>query len=241
MKNLKVLVIEDMAAIRQFMKFCLDKSFTNVSIVEAETGREARAKLEQEQYDLVLCDWGLPDISGEEILQWMKDSPSLRETPFIMVTSKSDRESVIKAVSSGVSSYVVKPFTADSLAQKISAVVDTFDRREHERIEADGTITLHNDKLAARGNIIEISMGGVFGMFSRQGPLPGILDRALIDVSAAGAPEVKGIEGFVIRIQAAEASPDTEEIRIAFRFLELSPEKRGELESVLTIMQSQGK
>ncbi len=135
MKKLNVLIVDDVASMRKFVKYGLEKSFPDISVAEAANGKEAQAKLEKEEYDLVLCDWEMPYVNGEELLTWVRKHPILSKTPFIMVTSRSDKPSVLKAMHGGVDSYMIKPFTADGLAQKVMLLVDKADRKNRSALK----------------------------------------------------------------------------------------------------------
>ncbi|MBF0558103.1 MAG: response regulator [Nitrospirae bacterium] len=234
MKTLKALIVDDVASMRKFLKYGLEKSFPHMSVEEAMNGKEAQTKLEKNEYDLVLCDWEMPLLNGEELLTWLRNHPTLRKTPFIMVTSRSDKPSVLKALQGGVDSYVVKPFTADSLAQKVMNIVDRADRRELERFDVQGSATLHFGDQVARGFLIDVSLGGIFSSFGRENKLPTIFDKVNVDIKFEKSQKVDGIEGFIIRIQAAEAFIDAESVKIAVKFLELPENRRNELDKILS-------
>ena len=233
MKKLKVLIVEDVASMRKFVRFGLEKSFPDLLVEEAATGKEAQAKLEQAEYDLILCDWELPDINGDEILIWVRNHPVLNSLPFIMVTSRNDKDSVTKAINMGVNSYIVKPFTAENLAQRIVAVIDKFDRRMFERVEADGAVEMRFSDVSIKGKLIDLSMGGLFCIFGRKNTLPGIFDTISADIQPCDDLKINGLKGFVIRIQAAEAFIDAEDVKIAVKFLDLEPEKNAELSKAI--------
>lgn len=236
MKNLRVLIAEDSASMRKFVKYGLEKSFQGITVDEAANGKEAQTKLDQTDYDLVLCDWEMPGLTGDEILHWVRAHPTLNSVPFIMVTSRSDKDSVLKAIQGGVNSYVVKPFSAEGLAQKITAVIDHFDRREFQRFEANGSVLFHFGGKVAGGKIVDISMGGIFGIFSRKNPLPQIFERVMADIELENLKKVSSIEGFVIRLQAAESFIDAENIKIAVKFVELPDDKKEELQQIMNAL-----
>jgi CheY-like chemotaxis protein len=239
MPKLKILIVDDVASMRKFAKFSLEKSFPNIAVDEAANGKEAQARMEQVEYDLVLCDWEMPDITGDEVLDWMRRHPTLSATPFIMVTSRNDKQSVLKAIESGANSYVVKPYTAEMLAQKITAVMDKFDRRQHERFNANGTVNVHFRDLVARGSIIDLSQGGVFCTFSREDPIPAVFEKVLLDIKLENESKCNGIDSFVIRIQAAEAFIDSENLKLAFKFMEMPETKQSELAKFLSSLRKQ--
>lgn len=236
MKKLKALIVDDVASMRKFLKFGMEKSFPNIFVDEATNGKEAQAKLEKIEYDLVLCDWEMPLLNGEELLQWIRGHPTLNKTPFVMVTSRSDKPSVLKALQGGVDSYVVKPFTAEGLAQKVMSIVDKADRREQERFEAAGAVNLHFHDQVTRGSIIDVSFGGFFGSFARSAPLPAIFEKVLVDFKFEASHKIDGLEGFVIRLQASEAFIDAENVRIAVKFMDLPEKRKKELEKILSLL-----
>lgn len=239
MRKLNVLVVDDVASMRKFLKYGLDKSFPEISVDEAANGKEAQVKLEKEEYDLVLCDWEMPYVNGEELLTWVRNHPTLSKMPFIMVTSRSDKPSVLKAMHGGVDSYMIKPFTADGLAQKVMMLVDKADRREAERFEAHGGINLHFRDQVARGDIVDLSMGGLFGLISRKNPLPSIFDKVRVDITLEDTQKkAEGIEGFIIRIQAAEAFIDAENVKIAVKFLDQSSESTDKIQQLIESLKS---
>jgi CheY-like chemotaxis protein len=109
MEKIKVLLVDDTPSVRRFIRLGIEKSFPNVDIDEAANGIAAKAKLENHHYSLFLCDWEMPGMNGEELLKWLKQHPTLRSTPFIMVTAKSEKDDVMKAIQEGVTGYIVKP------------------------------------------------------------------------------------------------------------------------------------
>ena len=119
--NMKVLIVDDFATMRRILKNILRQiGFTNIS--EADNGRNALKELKKDDYGLVLCDWNMPDVSGIDLLKSMKSDDSLKGIPFIMVTAEAQKENIIEAVKAGVSSYIVKPFTAETVGEKLNKV-----------------------------------------------------------------------------------------------------------------------
>jgi CheY-like chemotaxis protein len=233
MQKLKALIVDDVASMRKFLRFGLEKTFPNISVDEAVNGKDAQAKLEKVEYDLVLCDWEMPLLNGEELLRWVRGHPTLSRTPFIMVSSRNDKPSVLKAMQEGVDSYVVKPFTAEGLARKVMMIVTKADRRELERIEVEGSTNLRFGDKVASGNIIDVSLGGIFSTFSRENSLPTIFEKVMVDIKLEDSRTVDGIEGFVIRLQAAEAFVDAENVKIAVKFMDLPADRKEEFEKIL--------
>lgn len=119
MSNINVLVVDDASFIRDLVKKCLRSAFPGIGIVEAANGVRAQQALTAQVFDLVLCDWEMPEMSGLELLVWFREQAAHAKTPFIMVTSRGDKENVIQAIQAGVSDYVGKPFTSEQLVGKV--------------------------------------------------------------------------------------------------------------------------
>ncbi|HMW49027.1 MAG TPA: response regulator [Cellvibrionaceae bacterium] len=117
--GLTVLVVDDATFIRDLVKRAVRQMVGEVELLEAADGARAQALIKQKAPDLILSDWEMPEVSGEELLKWVRAQPNLVATPFIMITSRGDRNHVIAAVNAGVSDYISKPFTAEELSRKV--------------------------------------------------------------------------------------------------------------------------
>lgn len=131
MGKLRILLADDALTMRKFVRYGLEENFQDIEIDEVNNGREAQAKLETKNYDLILCDWEMPVISGEELLQWVRSQSASKFVPFIMLTALADKEHVMSAIKSGVTAYVVKPVLIDDLVHKIVSVSAGF--KEHKK------------------------------------------------------------------------------------------------------------
>ena len=117
-----VLVVDDYSTMRRIMRTLLDRiGFNNVD--EAEDGATALRKLREGSYALVISDWNMAPMSGLELLREMRSDGLLKDLPFIMVTAESTTAQVVTARSAGVTGYIVKPFTAETLRKKIESVL----------------------------------------------------------------------------------------------------------------------
>lgn len=121
--NMKVLIVDDFATMRRILRNILKQiGFTN--IIEADDGKSAFKELKKEKFDLVLCDWNMPEMPGIELLNKVRSDDELKDLPFIMVTAEAQKENIVEAVKAGVSNYVVKPFTAETISEKLKKVFD---------------------------------------------------------------------------------------------------------------------
>ncbi|MGE8497418.1 MAG: response regulator [Pseudomonas sp.] len=119
MSKVSVLVVDDATFIRDLVKKGLRDHFPGVQIEEAVNGRKAQQLLSKQSIDLILCDWEMPELSGLELLSWCREQDNLKTVPFIMVTSRGDKENVVQAIQAGVSDFIGKPFSNEQLVTKV--------------------------------------------------------------------------------------------------------------------------
>ncbi|WP_409488995.1 response regulator [Pseudomonas promysalinigenes] len=130
MSKVNVLVVDDAPFIRDLVRKCLRNAFPGMVIEDAVNGRKAMAMLGKESFDLVLCDWEMPEMSGLELLTWCRQQPQMKDLQFIMVTSRGDKENVIQAIQAGVSDFVGKPFTNEQLLTKVKKALTKIGKLE---------------------------------------------------------------------------------------------------------------
>jgi two-component system chemotaxis response regulator CheY len=117
-----VLVVDDFATMRRIIRNILrDLEFKK--ILEAEDGTAAVDILKTQKVDLIISDWNMPKMTGLELLKWVRSNEDTKDIPFLMVTAEAQKENVIEAVKAKVSNYIVKPFTAQTLAEKLEKII----------------------------------------------------------------------------------------------------------------------
>ncbi len=121
--KMKVLVVDDFSTMRRIVKNIL-KQIGYSDIDEAEDGNSALARLRQGGYGLVVSDWNMPNMTGLDLLKAIRADNALSKMPVLMVTAEAKKENVLDAIKAGVDNYVVKPFTADVLKEKIEKIFD---------------------------------------------------------------------------------------------------------------------
>jgi len=119
---LKVLIVDDQNSVRQMTRISLEEIGVR-HIHEAENGNTALDTASLQPLDLIISDFNMPEMDGLGLLRAVRSHPTARRVPFILVTGRGDRELVVKAAQAGANNYVVKPFTADILRQKIEQVI----------------------------------------------------------------------------------------------------------------------
>lgn len=119
--NMKILVVDDMSTMRRIVKNILKQlGFSNME--EAENGQEALQKLRAEPFGFVVTDWNMPVMPGIEMLRAIRADEKLKHIPVLMVTAEAQKENLIEAIQAGVNNYVVKPFTAETMQEKINKI-----------------------------------------------------------------------------------------------------------------------
>ena len=121
--KMKILVVDDFSTMRRIVRNLLKElGFANVE--EAEDGAVALQRLQEGGFDFVVTDWNMPNIDGLQLLQAIRSNPALSHLPVLMITAEAKKENIIAAAQAGASGYIVKPFTAATLAEKLQKIFD---------------------------------------------------------------------------------------------------------------------
>ncbi|MBI1906730.1 MAG: chemotaxis response regulator CheY [Rhodocyclales bacterium] len=121
--KMKILVVDDFSTMRRIVRNLLKElGFTNVD--EAEDGAVALQKLQTGGFEFVVTDWNMPNMDGLTLLQSIRKSPHLKHLPVLMITAEAKKENIIAAAQAGASGYIVKPFTAAVLSEKLQKIFE---------------------------------------------------------------------------------------------------------------------
>jgi two-component system chemotaxis response regulator CheY len=121
--KMKILVVDDFSTMRRIVKNIL-KQLGYENIEEAEDGEQAFSKLKTGGFDFVVSDWNMPNKDGISLLRSIRSDSELKGMPVLMVTAEAEKEKVVEAIRAGVSNYVVKPFTAEVLKEKMDKIFE---------------------------------------------------------------------------------------------------------------------
>jgi len=121
--KMRILVVDDFSTMRRIVKNIL-KQLGYTEIEEAEDGVQALAKLREKSCSFIISDWNMPNMSGLDLLKNVRNDEALKHLPFLMVTAESEKDNILAAVGAGVSNYIVKPFTAEVLKEKMEKVLE---------------------------------------------------------------------------------------------------------------------
>lgn len=126
--KMKFLVVDDFSTMRRIVRNLLKElGFTNVD--EAEDGVVALQKLNSAQFDFVVTDWNMPNMDGLTLLQTIRQTPHLKHLPVLMITAEAKKENIIAAAGAGASGYIVKPFTAGTLSEKLEKIFEKMGKK----------------------------------------------------------------------------------------------------------------
>jgi len=159
--SIKILVVDDASFTRDLIKRTVRQQFPSSVVEEAVNGRKAQQMLSKTQFDMVLCDWEMPEMTGVELLKWCRQQPGYQKAdiPFVMITSRGDKSHVVEAVQSGVTDYLGKPFSSEQLANKVLSAA-----KKHKM---DGRLIAENPKNPAisggQGAIAAASLNVLMG------------------------------------------------------------------------------
>ncbi len=121
-KNLTVLIVDDFITMRRIVRKILrDLDFED--IIEAEDGSAAMEVLQKTSVDLIVSDWNMPKMTGLELLRQVRSTENLKDIPFLMLTAEAQKENIVEAIKAKVSNYIVKPFTAAGLQEKLAKIL----------------------------------------------------------------------------------------------------------------------
>ena len=125
--KMKVLVVDDFSTMRRIVKNVLRQlGFENIE--EAEDGAQAYAKLKAGGFGFLVSDWNMPNMDGLELLKAVRSDPELKDLPVLMVTAEAEKHKVIEAIKAGVNNYIVKPFTAEVMKEKIDRIFEKLEK-----------------------------------------------------------------------------------------------------------------
>lgn len=122
-KNMKILIVDDFSTMRRIIKGLLHELGYN-NVQEADDGNTALPLLKSENFDFLITDWNMPGMPGIDLLRAVRGDAKLKSLPVLMVTAEAKREQIVEAAQAGINGYVVKPFTANTLKEKIDKIFE---------------------------------------------------------------------------------------------------------------------
>lgn len=244
MPSLKILIVDDARFIRDLVAKIAASGFPESEVSTAEDGEAGRKLLMAQKFDIVLCDWEMPGMSGLELLQWTRKQPAYQKVPFLMVTSRGERDYVLKAIQSGANDYIGKPFEPAQLIEKIKTWLAkggetsaAARRRAAQLLAAEqqtkaksaptskGLAQLRLGSASYRCAIKDLTLQHVKVAIKREETLPIILDQTVVDIEQASGTGTIQLNGFVRAIEAHEPKADPTFLNIDVHFVDNDPDK----------------
>ncbi len=253
MKNLKILIVDDAKFICEHVTKIVTEAFPTFSIKAAFNGKEAQTLMQAESFDMILCDWEMPQMSGLELLQWTRSQPNYKSTPYVMVTSRGEREYVLKAIQAGVNDYLGKPFTSEQLVNKMNKLLGkqvTPDSAKQAKaaklLEKENVAPIPKNMPKPKGlahlrvrnevfkcAIKDLSLRDVMIVVKNEGKFPQVLDQAVVDIEQLSGDSVARVNGFVQMVQAVDATINSPFINIKVTFVDDDPDKMAHLSTYI--------
>ncbi|MBP0049265.1 response regulator [Marinobacterium sp. AK62] len=259
MSKLNILVVDDARFIRERVTSMVRESFPDFTVMAVENGAQAISAMQQRQFNLILCDWEMPEMSGLDVLQWCRAQDAYKSTPFLMVTSRGEREYVLKAIQAGVNDYLGKPFTREQLVQKMVKALSKQQKLSPEQqaraaamLQADeqkkggapaaragagkpkGLAQIRNSKQTFRCAIKDLNLREVKVVIKNEGSFPQVLEQVVVDIEQLSGDSVARINGFVTLVQATEQKLDAAYVDVLVSFMDDDPDKMAHLSKYIS-------
>ena len=243
MDKMKVLIAESNSSVRQFIRYTIQEYFPKFECEVATNGRNIKKRVKETHYDIIIFESEMSMLSGYEFLDWRKDHSRLKDVPVVITTSDRREESLKAAIKLGANAYLIKPLLMEHIVSNIKEIIgkheqDPRDRRKSERIKTEGKICLKFEGKTCRGQLINISSGGIVGLFNSKDGLPRILDNVQVDIELNNRPGLQGLTADVIRIQAVDSVMGLAYVQLVVKFDDTSSqEKKKEFDNILSNFQ----
>ncbi|HIJ59996.1 MAG TPA: response regulator [Nitrospirae bacterium] len=158
------LIVDDSTTVRKLVRKTIETKIGSNNIYEASNGVEALELIKEKPIDIIISDWDMPQMTGDEFLYEIKNNPKTKHIPFIMMTTHGEKDFIITAIQLGVSHYIVKPFTPQELEDVLRKSWNSATKRNAPRFASlppHAGILRINDKLQLPASVVNISRTGV--------------------------------------------------------------------------------
>ncbi len=211
MKDISFLIVDDSPSIRILVCKTVKAIFGSEDIHQAGNGQEALKLLRDIRIDLIISDWNMPVMDGEELLYEVRQDPNLKNIPFIMMTTNADRDFLITAIQLGVTQYIVKPFAPEELERKARISMSSLNKRKEARHALpEHRATVRIDGKSMPGKIFDLSRTGARVRLENDAALSLYrsceVDLQLLDSEGldAGATVISSLVGMIVRLTAED-------------------------------------
>lgn len=212
MSKITFLVVDDSVTVRDLVRRSLKTLFGGSEVMLAEDGKAALGLLREEKIDIIISDWNMPNMNGEELLYTVRNDQDLKETPFVMMSTNADRDFIIMAIQLGVTQYMVKPFTTDELESKIRSSLNVLCQRRAKRYALpDHVAEIRLERKRLSGQLLDLSRTGVAFAGAKFDPALGLFKMCELELrlkSNDGQEQdvvmLSGLFGRIVRLEAQD-------------------------------------
>ncbi|MCI4626929.1 MAG: response regulator [Candidatus Magnetoovum sp. WYHC-5] len=236
MRKYRLLIIDDLMEDRVFLKNSLEKNCEALIVDELIDIAHAKDKIEQSDYELILCKWRASE--GKELIQWIRDHPIKCNMPLITFTDVDDKDGIVNSIKYGANAYLIAPFSVDKLIQKIMVINERLDRRQFGRCKANNPVLLKFGSSFSDGELIDISMGGLYGVFIFEDTFPRILEKVIINLEYENQPMVFEVHGTILRIEVSDIFEGSTSLKMSIKFVDLTDKDNKYLDGFLLSLDS---
>jgi len=211
MRRINFLVADDSKTVRNLICHIIKSQFGTETIYTAANGREAFDIFQKEDIDIVISDWDMPGMSGEELLYSVRNESKNKDVPFLMVTSHAEKDFLVTAIQNGASQYIVKPFTPEEMEQKILLCWNSATKRKSRRYSdlPKHVLTAAFKTVAVTAGIVDISQVGALLELAYHDDITLFKTCAVkldIDIPGVGKTlTISPIAAMVVRLEAADS------------------------------------
>ncbi len=213
MRNTAILVVDDSPTVLDLVSKTLHTKIGVQNIQTAENGKDALKILQEKHIDIIISDWNMPTMDGEELLYEVRNDADLKHIPFVMMTANSDRDFIVTAIQLGVTNYLVKPFTPLELEEKLRLTWGSFNMRNTPRQAAlpkhivsmavcNNVIKGHFLNLSQTGALVRLNNDPCLSLFKSCDITLELIDPQGVDRNAA---IITGLPGIITRLTAEDS------------------------------------
>jgi len=234
LKYLAVMVVDDAVSARMFVSKTIKEHLNCQEVIQSRSADEALERIASgARVDWIISDWEMPGTTGDEFLYKIRSNPETAQIPFMIMTSRNDKDSFVMAAQAGVSDYLIKPFSAATLIQKIRKVYLSQERRLMERFKTATKIHARidfNEGCIRESSLVDISEGGAMLKVhpNKKDCYPKIYDVAQICLEHDGG-KIK-LDAELVRMERDHDNPSARQfIMLAFKFTQIDSANKDKL------------
>ncbi|KJR41419.1 response regulator receiver protein [Candidatus Magnetoovum chiemensis] len=223
MDKRRLLIVDKVLENRNFIKEGLYKCCAHIEVHEAVGSGNAKDMMNDFKYDIVINRWDNDTDEGIELLKWIRANRIQdKKISVIVITEADNSRTSADAFQCGADVIIVEPFSIDKLVQQIMILSEKFDRRKTTRFNASNPVLLKFNANYAEGKLLDISSGGLYGVFIIEDAMPQLLQNVIVNIEYEGEPIVFELNGVILRLEVSDIITSSTSIKISIRFIDVT-------------------